>query len=774
MFYNASILLKPPFPFPPGGKGFALLPLYFLNAPYKYIIICIIIISLVACSSQNQISLSCNEENDLYVTLLENKISCIRYETPEEAISNAPEGSGVLILAGGYPENTTLINAHLYEKAANKKLRLYIEYPAFIPGIKSGVPRGTQWERAVISSDTFSPAIEKLRILAIHDCHFIPMDVENPDIVIARVAGYDSAVYGLPEETYPLLCEIPQPVNKGGLMVAGTKLSQFLTARYAPTDCWQVIWKHVLTWLLPGKRLPDLKWTAYVRPNYGTYEKLPDDFELQALRRGVDWFFNSRLILNPAMMDQYNKPANLPYPSKADPDLTQDWPYGHRTSRMLTDVSAGDGTFGIMEGFDSKIFPDGSQPVRWWNRGDCNAEVAGAMGLAGLKLQDQKYLQTASNIGDWLFFHSMISLGDRADPGHPAYGLSGWNDSPEYCGPGSMDGYAVYYGDDNARVILGMMMAAVAQNTERYNHRILNILLGNLRVSGVFGFQPDRIDQGPLVKAGWEHFFTNENTSYSPHYQANMWACYLWAYKQTGFDLFLERAKTAIKMTMAAYPDKWKWTNGIQQERAKMVLPLAWLVRVDDTPVHREWLHRIASDLLARQDVCGAIPEEIGEAGKGGFPPPSSNEAYGTSETPLIQTNNDNASDLLYTVDFAFLGLHEAAEATGEKFYRDAEDKLAEFLCRIQIRSEKNPELDGGWFRAFDFKRWEYWASSGDAGWGAWSIETGWSQSWITAVLALRQIGTSLWDITGNSKIEEHFADMRKIMLPDKVLNNIK
>jgi len=33
MFYNASILLKPPFPFPPRGKGFALLPLYFINAP---------------------------------------------------------------------------------------------------------------------------------------------------------------------------------------------------------------------------------------------------------------------------------------------------------------------------------------------------------------------------------------------------------------------------------------------------------------------------------------------------------------------------------------------------------------------------------------------------------------------------------------------------------------------------------------------------------------------------------------------------------------------
>ncbi|HBE41885.1 MAG TPA: hypothetical protein DDW27_11900, partial [Bacteroidales bacterium] len=467
------------------------------------------------------------------------------------------------------------------------------------------------------------------------------------------------------------------------------------------------------------------------------------------------------------------KPANTPDPSVADPDLSQAWPYGHRIAKMPQILATGDGSLGIMEGYDSKIYYDGSQAVRWWNRGDCNAEVAGAMGLAGLKLEDQRYLHTSSNIGDWLFFRSMISLGDRSDPDHPAYGLSGWNDSPEYCGPGTMDGFAVYYGDDNARVILGMIMTAAAQKTTRYDKRILNIILGNLRVSGIYGFQPDRINQDRLENRGWESFFTDENTSYSPHYQANMWACYLWAYEQTGFELFLTRARSAIEMTMAAYPENWRWTNGIQQERAKMLLPLAWLIRVEDKPLHREWLRTMAGDLLARQDNCGAIPEEIGKAGKGGFPPPESNEAYGTSETPLIQTNNDKASDLLYTLDFAFIGLHEAASATDDEFYSNAENKLAEFLCRIQISSEKHPELDGGWFRAFDFKRWEYWASNGDAGWGAWSIETGWSQSWITAVLALRQIGTSLWEITRGSKIEEHFDNLRKEMLPDKVLNKI-
>ena len=223
-------------------------------------------------------------------------------------------------------------------------------------------------------------------------------------------------------------------------------------------------------------------------------------------------------------------------------------------------------------------------------------------------------------------------------------------------------------------------------------------------------------------------------------------------------------------MTMEAYPDKWEWTNGIQQERAKMLLPLSWLLRIEDTPEHRGWLRIIANDLLQDQDITGAIPEKLGEQGMGGFPPPESNEAYGTSETPLIQSNNDKVSDLLYTTGFAFLGLHEAAAVTGDRFYSDAEDKLAEFLCRIQIRSEKHPELDGGWFRAFDFNRWEYWASNADAGWGAWCIESGWSQSWITSVLALRQMKTSLWEITSDCEMLDNFSDLKSLMIPDQVL----
>ncbi len=725
----------------------------------------ILLLLLQSCTSQSELTLSCNESNDLYKTLQGNKINCSRYDTPEKAIDNAKEGTGVMILADGYPQQTTLMNNALYEKAKRKKLRLYVEYPSHLPDREVGEISGTYWERAVISSNEFAPILEKHRILAIHDCRFVAIEADNPDIVVARIAGFDTAVYGLPDETSPILTKITQTDNEGGLMVSTTKLSQFITGRYAPYDAWQAIWKHVLTWVLSDNDTPNLQWTPEVRPSYTADEQLPDDIEKQALKRGINWYFNSRMVVNEEMMAQYNRPANGAKPASSNPDLTKDWPFGHRVGYMPDlNTPKGDGTLGVLEGFDAKIFFDGTQPVRWWRRGDCNGEIAGAMSAAGVALENESYKEAAGNIGDWLYFESLISTGDRIDANNPAFGLFGWNDSPEYVGPGTKDGYGVYYGDDNARLMLGMMLAGAMLDTDRYDERMLQGLFGNLRISGVNGFQPDRVDHDELMEIGWEKLFNSDKESHAPHYQANMWACYIWAYQHTGYELFLTRAKKGIERIMETYPNDWKWTNGIQQERAKLLLPLSWLVRIEDAPKHRKWLRKIAEDLLETQHSSGAIREEVGEHGKGGFPPPKSNENYGTTETPLIQSNEDGVSDMLYTVGFAFLGLHEAGAATGEHYYSDAENKLAEFLCRIQIQSEAHPELDGAWFRAFDFNRWEYWASSGDAGWGAWCIESGWSQSWITALFALRQMDVSLWDVTENSNIKTHLNKVKKQM----------
>jgi hypothetical protein len=294
----------------------------------------------------------------------------------------------------------------------------------------------------------------------------------------------------------------------------------------------------------------------------------------------------------------------------------------------------------------------------------------------------------------------------------------------------------------------------------------MRALLANLRTTGKLGFRGDRIDVPALEQHGWKYFHDASPINYSPHFEAYLWACYLWAHRETGYRPFLDKTTNAIAMTMKVYPDSWRWKNNL--ERAHMLLCLAWLVRVDDTPEHREWLSRVANDLLKWQSSSGAIYEIVAETGGGHYQIPKSNEAYGTTETPLIQNNGDPASDQLYTTGYALLGLHEAVGATGDEKLRAAENKLAEFLCRIQVRSEKFPYLDGWWFRAFDDRHWEFWGSSADVGWGAWSVEAGWAQAWTAATLALREKKTTMWDLTANSRIQEHFEKTRVVMEMEK------
>ena len=534
-------------------------------------------------------------------------------------------------------------------------------------------------------------------------------------------------------------------------------MSQFLTARYGPRDAWGPVWGMILEWLQPGKPIPALERVPSVHPSFGAAEKLPADHETEALRRGVEWYFKAPLLVHPSWMAKYELPANREEP-------TANWPYGHRIALMPNAAAGvGDGSLGILEGFTSTLLADGSQPLRWWRRHDCNGEVAGAMALAGAALHSERDLKVAANLGDYLYFKSPMSLGKHADPSDPAYGLFGWNDVPNYWD--TMDGFGVYYGDDNARGMLGMMMAAAVLRTHRWDERLAKGLLANLRLTSQLGFQPERVDRAPLEKDGWRHFFESRSTTLSPHYQAYVWASYLWAYRHGGSPLFLERTKNALNMMMSRPPTGWDTLNGVRLAEARILLPLAWLVRLEDTPEHRLWLRRIASDLLSAQVPCGAIREQPRDPGSA-KPMLASNEAYGTAEGSIIQQNGDPATDLLYTLNFAFLGLHEAAAATRDPYYKVAEDRVADFLSRAQVASARHPELDGAWFRAFDFRRWDYWASNNDAGWGAWCTETGWMQSWITSVLALRLLHTSLWDLTEPVRMKDQLERLGREMLP--------
>lgn len=676
-----------------------------------------------------------SKSNDLYQLLQDDGFVLKHYGTAAEGIKAAVKGAAIIVLADGYPATgTTMTDAELSE-AKRKRLKVYIEYPSQLPGLHIN-PKAinTQLERGVVTTDAFGGNLKPLTILGINDCYVYPVAVGNPMLVLAKVAGFDKAEYGIDDvEKHPLL------FKKDNLIIAMTKLSNFATGRYGPNDAWKRVWTYIMKELTGNTSIKFTKWPSYVSPMYSKDESLPDNAKSISIEKGVQWFYNGRFFVHPSWKDMVYKYQGDGTNPIAQP-LSQDLPNG-------------DGSEGLLEGHASKVYHDGKQQYRYWLRADVQGEGAYALASAGKFLGKQEYNDKAEKLIDYIFKNSNLRAEGRNDKSSPSYGLIGWSVTHPH----------VFYGDDNARAILGILGASALMGKDKWDKEMLEGILANFRTTGKYGFRGERQEEKDLYKMGWQHFQDRDVVHMAPHFEAWMWALYLWLYEKTGYEPLLEKTKTAIKMTMDGYPDKWVWTNGIQQERARMVLPLAWLVRVEDTAEHRKWLDIIVQKLLENQVESGAIREELG-AGKGRFGRTRSNKEYGLHEAPLIFTNGDPIADMLYTSNFAFFTLNEAAHATGNKQYKEAVAKLSDFLTRIQVKSDRYKDLDGAWFRAFEYDRWEYWASNADSGWGAWGTLTGWTQSWIVATQVLNVQGQNFWDLTKNSGVGKNFTAVAKTL----------
>ncbi|HQK70288.1 MAG TPA: hypothetical protein PL101_04150 [Bacteroidales bacterium] len=694
----------------------------------------------------------CCPENDVYRAICESGINCSRFNTPAEAIRKVNKGGAVLLLADTYPEQRQIIAPELYDLAEKKNIRLFIEYPDHIPGIETGETKHADLERGVITSEIFGNKLPPMRIVAISDCYFVPAFTPAPAISLAKVAGFDKAVYGLPQTSWPLLFFHPEK----SILIGTTKLSQFITGRYAPGEAWKEIWMTILRWLLPKEEINEITWMPILGPAYSINDQMPADIEKMVIKRGLDWITNSHLLIHPSWKDKDWKIDKIITPTSRE--INQ-----NASQRFL--LPTGDGSEGIIEGYKSRIYHDGTQPVQWVLRSDCSGEQAASFILGGTLLNKSEWIK----IGENLINFALYKFDEEApwnNPSHPAFGLIGFYRSPELKNPWE-NRETSFFGAINSRICLSALVSAGILNTNQWDDRVLKVILANYRTTGRYGLREDAISSADLRKNGWQYYYNSENSTIAPFPAAQLFALNLIAYHTTGFKPLLEKTRTAIGIMMEAYPGRWRFYNGMQQDRARMLLPLAWLVRVDDTPEHRQWLNFMANEFISYQDDCGAIYEQLG-MGPVTFTSQKSNETYGISETSLIQENGDPVSDLLYTLNSGFTSLHEVVAVTGDPKFKEAEDKLAEFLCRIQTRSKQIPELDGTWLRSFDFKRWEYWGSNGDSGWGAWCAETGWIQGSILTTFSLRQMNTSLWDIMAKRSLEKLLEKNLYEMLGEK------
>jgi len=704
----------------------------------------IIYLLLVWYTAPQKMHVYCEESNDLYKVIqrLED-MDVVRYDNLDDLLDGIDEGESALILADKYPNERLKVPVNFFSLLKEKESRFYIEFTDKLPGVKTQTEnKMPKYERAVINSSFFGKMLDSLDILSINGLTYVPTEVSNAHIVAARVAGLDSAIYGVPKENNPLLFQL----NDYDGLVSTTGLSNFIKGRYAPQVEWQGIWKGIFQFLLDdGTAIEKLDWNPKIQTNYTRNEQLPPNYQKKSVEKGIEWFRNAKMLVpekyTGILKNTYNEEIKTEFINWSDT------------------ISNGDGSNGVFECIFSRIDEKGNQPIGVVLRGDCTGEVAGAFAASGKLLGREENYEIANNLLEFYLKESSALKGEYGNPTHGAYGLVPW-------GVSSYAWYKANYGDDNARLFLGAIItAAITGNTEQ-DDTLMRMLLALHRTTGKNGFRGDRIDLPQLQENGWQHYYEGKVMNLSPHMEAYLWACFLWAYDKTGDPIFLERTKMAIKTTMEGYPNKWKWMNGLAQEKARILLPLAWLVRVENTDENRKMFYTALDGLLELQDDSGAIREELGSIEKGVFPPSKSNADYGLHEASLIAKNGDPVSDLLYTTNFALVGLHEAWYTLKDPRIKKSVDQLSEFLCRIQVKSPEHPELHGGWMRAFDFERFEHWGSNADAGWGAWAIESGWTQGWITTILSLRELDTSIWDLTKNSEINNHYDALKKEMLP--------
>ncbi|MGN8038864.1 hypothetical protein ACTJJ0_27490 [Chitinophaga sp. 22321] len=691
-----------------------------------------IMICLVCCITQayaitKPLFFCGSTKNDLYRLLVAEGWSVKQFDTPEAAIHAATAGAGVCIVAGRYPQVDPKIRITdaLLQEAKQKHLRLYLEYPAAFPGLDLPKPVETRLERGVVTSEVFGATLPPMSVMSIHNCFVQPVTVDNPLLVLAKVVGFDKAEYGLKDtKTYPLLFE------KDQVLISATALSNFERGRYGPAASVKQVITYILSRITGEAAVAIKHWPMDVQPMFDRNAPLPASARLNSIRKGTDWFYKGRFFVNRDLKSDWVKFGTI------DPPVGPPVPAG---------VKDGNGSEGIIEGHTSTINYDGTQQYRYWLRADVQGEVSMALSAAGSLLHNKDYRQRARNIIHFLLETSNMRSGAKRDSTSAAYGLIAWaTTNPSVY---------TFYGDDNSRAILGVLGAAAYQHTGEWDKEMAAAILANFRTTGKEGFRGERLEEPDIIKNGWQFYQNRSLIHPSPHFESWMWALYLWLYDKTKYEPLLTKTKNAIRITMEAYPDNWRWGSSMQTQRARMILPLAWLVRVEDTPEHRAWLDKMVNEITRYQDESGAIREELGVKGKGMFNPLNANKDYGSDEGSLIYKNGEKVSCMLYTCNFALFSLNEAAQATGDKKYKAAVDKLSGFLTRIQVQSKKHPDLDGAWFRAFDYGRWDYWASNSDAGWGAWCTLSGWIQSWIVTSQIQIEQQQSYWDVTKKSGI---------------------
>jgi hypothetical protein len=171
-----------------------------------------------------------DEANDLVVALRRCGYAPVLAPSPEAALETVPEGGTVFLLADAYPCSGPELTATLLAQARSKGAKLYIEYPACILDAPTEEPQTVVYER-LVAPDGFFGSMEPSAILMLNECWYRAFRKNEPGLLcLAKVAGYDTAVYGLPESCCTELSSTALACSSISLSLLSHFVSLFISA----------------------------------------------------------------------------------------------------------------------------------------------------------------------------------------------------------------------------------------------------------------------------------------------------------------------------------------------------------------------------------------------------------------------------------------------------------------------------------------------------------------------------------------------------------------
>lgn len=375
------------------------------------------------------------------------------------------------------------------------------------------------------------------------------------------------------------------------------------------------------------------------------------------------------------------------------------------------EILVDEGRGGAREGLATEVEYTGRQRRSDILRVDCIGEIAFPYWLHGRLSGDARSDRVSRQLTDYVLDHYLVR-----EPG-PLHGMVRWTN----------EAWGVCYQDDVARALLPHLFRCLYEGSRERLDDCTAALDFLVRTTGTDGTRPFRTDNNKLTPDELERLRSTPGDLPSAHYNGYYYAALCIAYRLTGREAYRATAARGLATIMRVYPQT-KREQSQTQELCRLLLPLSWLYEITGADEARGWLYRVARDLQAYAHPSGAYLEW-----DEGYTAAMRHKA-GEGESSLLSRNGDPVADLLYSNNWLPVGWMQAYFATGDRWFKERWQASARFLLAAQLTSA-NPQLDGGWARAFDVERGEVFGTPADAGWGPWAIESGWTVAEIAAGL---------------------------------------